>query len=157
MAGEEAEVASRLAFRKVALELAEPERFLNAASVRGGGGGGGPEPETRATVSTRFETPSTHIGSRDELYEAREPEGSSEVPEARDEKIRERKRGRGRRRPPTRREKMFGKLPFRVAGAALDATRVVGGGALRIGGGLLRGLNRIVRGGDGDDAEEPAP
>ena len=158
MAGEEAEVASRLAFRKVALELAEPERFLNAASVRSsGGGGGGPEPETRATVSTRFETPSTHIGSRDELYEAREPEGSSEVPEARDEKIRERRRGRGRRRPPTRREKMFGKLPFRVAGAALDATRVVGGGALRIGGGLLRGLNRIVRGGDGDDAEEPAP
>ena len=157
MAGEEAEVASRLAFRKVALELAEPERFLNAASVRGGGGGGGPEPETRATVSTRFETPSTHIGSRAELYEAREPEGRSEGPEARDEKIRERKRGRGRRRPPTRREKMFGKLPFRVAGAALDATRVVGGGALRIGGGLLRGLNRIVRGGDGDDAEEPAP
>jgi hypothetical protein len=52
---------------------------------------------------------------------------------------------------------MFGKLPVRVAGAALDATRVVGGGALRIGGGLLRGLNRIVRGGDGDDAEEPAP
>jgi hypothetical protein len=51
---------------------------------------------------------------------------------------------------------MFGKLPFRVAGAALDATRVVGGGALRIGGGLLRGLRGIVRGGDGDDAEEPA-
>ena len=157
MAGEEAEVASRRAFRKVALELAEPERFLNAASVRGGGGGGGPEPETRATVSTRFETPSSKLCSRDELYEAREREVRSEVPEARDEKIRERRRGRGRRRPPTRREKMFGKLPFRVAGAALDATRVVGGGALRIGGGLLRGLRGIVRGGDGDDAEEPAP
>ena len=157
MAGEEAEVASRRAFRKVALELAEPERFLNAASVRGGGGGGGPEPETRATVSTRFDTPSTHICSRDERYEAREREVRSEVPEARDEKIRERRRGRGRRRPPTRREKMFGKLPFRVAGATLDATRVVGGGALRIGGGLLRGLRGIVRGGDGDDAEEPAP
>ena len=158
MAGEETEVASRLAFRKVALELADPERFLNAASVRSsGGGGGGPEPETRATVSTRFDTPSTHICSRDERYEAREREVRSEVPEARDEKIRERRRGRGRRRPPTRREKMFGKLPFRVAGAALDATRVVGGGALRIGGGLLRGLRGIVRGGDGDDAEEPAP
>jgi hypothetical protein len=52
---------------------------------------------------------------------------------------------------------MFGKLPFRVAGAALDATRVVGGGALRGVGGLLRGLRGIVRGGDEDDAEEPSP
>ena len=142
MAGEEAEVGSRLAFRRVALELADSDRFPRAASV----GGGGPEPETRATFSTRFFP---------KHEEARKP-GSWEVPETRDA-ARERRRGRGRRRPETRREKMFGKLPFRVAGAALDATRVVGGGALRGVGGLLRGLRGIVRGGDGDDADEPAP
>ena len=134
MAGEEAEVASRLAFRRVALELADSDRFPRAASVEGKG---------------------TRLCPGDEREEAREPR-SSEVPETRDA-ARERRRGRGRRRPETRREKMFGKLPFRVAGAALDATRVVGGGALRGVGGLLRGLRGIVRGSDGDDADEPAP
>ena len=157
MAGEEAEVASRAAFRRVALELAEPERRAARAAraverdaVEGAF-------ETRAGRVFGSETaglPSLASGDSPDSRADREPRLPAEAWDAR----RERRRGRrGRRRPETRREKMFGKFPFRVAGAALDATRAVGGGALRGVGGILRGLRGIVRGGDEDDAEEPSP
>ena len=135
MPGEEAEVASRVLYRRVALELAAPERRAADDADRA---------LRDATLA---------VDSR--LNRTDPPRDAAET---RDAKARERRRGRrGRRRPETRREKMFGKLPFRVAGAALDATRVVGGGALRGVGGFLRGLRGIVRGGDEDDAEEPSP
>ena len=135
MPGEEAEVASRVLYRRVALELAAPER--------------------RAADDADRALRDATLAADSRLNRTKPPRDAAET---RDAKARERRRGRrGRRRPETRREKMFGKLPFRVAGAALDATRVVGGGALRGVGGLLRGLRGIVRGGDEDDAEEPSP
>jgi len=135
MPGEEAEVASRVLYRRVALELAAPER--------------------RAADDADRALRDATLAADSRLSRTEHPRDAAET---RDAKARERRRGRrGRRRPETRREKMFGKLPFRVAGAALDATRVVGGGALRGVGGLLRGLRGIVRGGDEDDAEEPSP
>jgi hypothetical protein len=147
MPGEEAEVASRVLYRRVALELAAPER--RAA-----------DDADRALRDATLAAETGDISSFGTRQDSRlnRTECPRDAAETRDAKARERRRGRrGRRRPETRREKMFGKLPFRVAGAALDATRVVGGGALRGVGGLLRGLRGIVRGGDEDDAEEPSP
>jgi|TARA_B110000305_G_scaffold33727_1_gene33107 hypothetical protein len=49
-----------------------------------------------------------------------------------------------RSRRATRREKKFGKLPFRVAGLTLEMTRKAGEGALRGVGGVIRALGGIV-------------
>ena len=149
MPGEEAEVASRVLYRRVALELAAPERRSADDADR-----------ALRDATLAAETGDVSSFGTKQVSNANRTEPPRDAAETRDANARERRRGRqkrGRRRPETRREKMFGKLPFRVAGAALDATRVVGGGALRGVGGLLRGLRGIVRGGDEDDAEEPSP
>ena len=152
MPGEEAEVASRVLYRRVALELAAPERRSADDADRA-------LRDATLAAETGDVSYVSSFGTK-QVSNANRTEPPRDAAETRDANARERRRGRqkrGRRRPETRREKMFGKLPFRVAGAALDATRVVGGGALRGVGGLLRGLRGIVRGGDEDDAEEPSP
>ena len=152
MPGEEAEVASRVLYRRVALELAAPERRAADDADRA-------LRDATLAAETGDVSYVSSFGTC-QVSNANRTDPTRDAAETRDANARERRRGRqkrGRRRPETRREKMFGKLPFRVAGAALDATRVVGGGALRGVGGLLRGLRGIVRGGDEDDAEEPSP
>ena len=150
MPGEEAEVASRVLYRRVALELAAPKRRSADDADRA-------LRDATLAAETGDVSYVSSFGTC-QVSNANRTDPTRDAAETRDAKARERRRGRrGRRRPETRREKMFGKLPFRVAGAALDATRVVGGGALRGVGGLLRGLRGIVRGGDEDDAEEPSP
>lgn len=152
MPGEEAEVASRVLYRRVALELAAPKRRSADDADRA-------LRDATLAAETGDVSYVSSLGTR-QVSNANRTDPTRDAAETRDANARERRRGRqkrGRRRPETRREKMFGKLPFRVAGAALDATRVVGGGALRGVGGLLRGLRGIVRGGDEDDAEEPSP
>ena len=152
MPGEEAEVASRVLYRRVALELAAPKRRSADDADRA-------LRDATLAAETGDVSYVSSFGTC-QVSNANRTDPTRDAAETRDANARERRRGRqkrGRRRPETRREKMFGKLPFRVAGAALDATRVVGGGALRGVGGLLRGLRGIVRGGDEDDAEEPSP
>ena len=149
MVGEEAEVVSRAAYRRVALERAEPvRRRPRAERVAGGGLRAARDSESRARAVGVSET--ARMPSFARALKHREPT-TAETRDAR------RERRRGRRRPETRREKKFGKFPFRVAGAALDATRAVGGGALRGVGKVLRGLRGIRRGRDDDDAESLSP